>query len=218
MQEDAEKDEKRREKTGFPPEVIPRCLRQRQKKSMIKASTERKEENTMLNENLKIIRKSKNMSQEELAIRLNVVRQTVSKWEQGLSVPDADLLIALSEVLETPVSVLLGESVREQQTDGGEDVKELSEKLEEINLQLARMKDARRKKLHLIFLILTVLTGAVTAFLFFWGSPYLAWDYGDPETAAAGAILHGFEFVFVRLAPFLLIGGIVGAVMTRKRR
>ena len=39
----------------------------------------------MLNENLKNIRKTKGLSQEELAIKLNVVRQTVSKWEQGLS-------------------------------------------------------------------------------------------------------------------------------------
>ena len=62
----------------------------------------------MLSENIKIIRKSKGLSQEELAERLNVVRQTVSKWEQGLSVPDADLLVSISEVLGVPVSTLLG--------------------------------------------------------------------------------------------------------------
>jgi len=56
----------------------------------------------MLCENIKAIRKSKGLSQEELAIKLNVVRQTISKWEQGLSVPDSDLLIALSEALELP--------------------------------------------------------------------------------------------------------------------
>ena len=58
----------------------------------------------MLNENIKAIRKSKGLSQQELAVKLNIVRQTVSKWEQGLSVPDSDMLISLSEVLETPVS------------------------------------------------------------------------------------------------------------------
>ena len=63
----------------------------------------------MLNENMKAIRKSKGLSQQELAIKLNVVRQTISKWEQGLSVPDSDMLIAISEVLETPVSTLLGD-------------------------------------------------------------------------------------------------------------
>ena len=61
----------------------------------------------MLNENIKALRKSKGLSQQELAVKLNVVRQTVSKWEQGLSVPDSDMLVAISEVLETPVGTLL---------------------------------------------------------------------------------------------------------------
>ena len=53
----------------------------------------------MLNENIKRIRKSKGLSQEELAIKLNVVRQTVSKWENGLSVPDSSMLIILANEL-----------------------------------------------------------------------------------------------------------------------
>ena len=53
----------------------------------------------MLKENIKSIRKSRGLSQEELAIKLNVVRQTISKWEQGLSVPDSEMLISISEVL-----------------------------------------------------------------------------------------------------------------------
>ena len=61
----------------------------------------------MLSENIKAFRKTKGLSQEELAARLNVVRQTISKWEQGLSVPDSSMLITLSEVLESPVSMLL---------------------------------------------------------------------------------------------------------------
>lgn len=71
----------------------------------------------MLSENIKSVRKSKGLSQQELAVKLNVVRQTVSKWEQGLSVPDSDLLIALSEALETPVSTLLGETIVETDAD-----------------------------------------------------------------------------------------------------
>ena len=94
----------------------------------------------MLNENVKALRKSKGLSQEELAVKLNVVRQTISKWEQGLSVPDADMLIALSEALETPTSVLLGETVAEARAD---DLRVIAEKLEVINLQLAR-RDAER--------------------------------------------------------------------------
>ena len=92
----------------------------------------------MLNVNIKTIRKSKGISQEELAVKLNVVRQTISKWEQGLSVPDSDMLISLSEALETPVSTLLGESVTEESK--ADDLKAISEKLEVINLHLARRR------------------------------------------------------------------------------
>ena len=91
----------------------------------------------MINENIRTLRKAKGLSQEELAIRLNVVRQTISKWEQGLSVPDADMLLSLSEVFETPVSTLLGETIVDNKAD---DLKAISEKLEVINLQLARKK------------------------------------------------------------------------------
>ena len=66
----------------------------------------------MLSDNIKRIRKSKGLSQEELAIKLNVVRQTVSKWENGLSVPDSDMLITLADELDTSVNVLLGETER----------------------------------------------------------------------------------------------------------
>ncbi len=96
----------------------------------------------MLNENIKAIRKSKGLSQQELAVKLNVVRQTVSKWEQGLSVPDSDMLISISEVLETPVSMLLGENIVESDAD---DLKAISAKLEVINLQLAQRKTTRKK-------------------------------------------------------------------------
>ena len=65
----------------------------------------------MLNENLKQLRKSKGLSQEELAIRLNVVRQTISKWEKGLSVPDADMLIKIADIFEVSVSELLGAKI-----------------------------------------------------------------------------------------------------------
>lgn len=96
----------------------------------------------MLNENIKTLRKSKGLSQEELAVRLNVVRQTVSKWEQGLSVPDSDMLIAISEALETPVSALLGENITAAPAD---DLRAIAEKLEVINSQLAERKKCPKK-------------------------------------------------------------------------
>ena len=122
----------------------------------------------MLNENLKNIRKAKGLSQEELAIKLNVVRQTISKWEQGRSVPDAELLLSLSEALETPVSTLLGETVAEPEPDA---LKALSEKLEILNLQFARQRERRRKLLHILCIALCA--GIVLAFgvLFTVGSP-----------------------------------------------
>lgn len=168
----------------------------------------------MLNENIKAIRKSKGLSQEELAIKLNVVRQTISKWEQGLSVPDSDMLISLSEVLEISVSTLLGETVIESKVD---DLKAISEKLEIINLQLAQRKTARRKTLHWLLILLSAVIVMIFAVLIVLNSPYLGWNYYDPETAVAGATFHAFEWLFVRLAPIILIGAIAGVFLTRKK-
>ena len=113
----------------------------------------------MLNENIKAIRKSKGRSQEELAVKLNVVRQTISKWEQGLSVPDSDMLILISEVLETPVSTLLGETITEPKAD---DLKAISEKLEVINFQLAQRKHTKRRAVH--WLLISCCAVIVAAF------------------------------------------------------
>ncbi|ENF5743892.1 helix-turn-helix transcriptional regulator [Listeria monocytogenes] len=167
----------------------------------------------MLNENIKAIRKSKGLSQEEIAIKLNVVRQTISKWEQGLSVPDSDMLISISEVLETPVSSLLGETVMVSKVD---DVKAISEKLEIINLQLAQRKTARRKLLYWLFVSLCAIIATISAVFIILNSPYLGWDYSDPETSVIGVAFHTFEWLFVRLAPIILIGGVVGIFLTRK--
>ena len=168
----------------------------------------------MLNENIKAIRKSKGLSQEELAIKLNVVRQTISKWEKGLSVPDSNMLISISEVLETPVSTLLGETVVESKVD---DLKAISEKLEIINLQLAQRKTTRRKILHWLLILLCTVIVAISVVLIVLNSPYLGWDYKDPETAVLGVAFHSFEWLFVRLAPIIIIGAMVGIFLTRKK-
>ena len=139
----------------------------------------------MLHENIKAIRKSKGLSQEELAIKLNVVRQTISKWEQGVSVPD--------------------------------DLKAISEKLEIINLQLTQRKSTRRKIFHWLFICLCAVIGIIYAVLLALNGSYLRWNYNDPETAVAGAAFHAFEWLFVRFAPIILIGTIVGIILTRKK-
>lgn len=169
----------------------------------------------MLNENIKAIRKSKGLSQQELAVKLNVVRQTISKWEQGLSVPDSEMLLTLSEALDTPVSTLLGETVVEPEADT---IKAISEKLEIINLQLARKKTLRRNIIHWLLISLCVVIVAVAVFLIAVNSPYLGWDYSDPELAVAGTAFHAFEWLFVRLAPIMLIATIVGIFLTRKKK
>ena len=96
----------------------------------------------MFSENLRSIRQAKGFTQEDLAARLHVVRQTISKWEKGLSVPDAQLLIRLAEVLEVPVSRLLGAEL--PQNDEGRDA--LAEQLARINEQLA-IKNRRAKRI-----------------------------------------------------------------------
>lgn len=93
----------------------------------------------MFGENLKAMRKAKGYTQEELAIKINVVRQTVSKWEKGLSVPDADVLSQIAEVLDTKVSVLLGETITEET-----DKDAVAEQLAKISEQLA-IKNRRSK-------------------------------------------------------------------------
>lgn len=168
----------------------------------------------MLKENIKKIRKAKGLSQEELAVKLNVVRQTISKWEQGLSVPDSEMLLVISEVLETPVSTLLGETIAEPQAD---DLKAIAEKLEVINLQLAKRKTTRRRVIYWVCVSVCAITVITFFALFLLDSPYLKWDYSKVEWAVVGTIFHGFEFVFVRIAPFVFIGSLVGAILTREK-
>ena len=169
----------------------------------------------MLSDNIKRIRKSKGLSQEELAIKLNVVRQTASKWENGLSVPDSDMLITLADELDTSVNVLLGETVTESMTD---DLKVISKKLEVINLQLAKRNMVKIKTIRLILIALCAFIVLVFIALTIMQSSYLRWNYNNPELAVAGTILHGFEFVFVRLAPLAFIASVIGIAITYKKR
>ncbi|MDU5215124.1 MAG: helix-turn-helix domain-containing protein, partial [Finegoldia magna] len=149
----------------------------------------------MLNENIKSLRKQNGLSQEQLANEMHVVRQTVSKWERGLSVPDSDSLINLSEILHTSVSVLLGENIEEtQQTE----LDKISEKLEEINLQFFENKQKKITIYRNIFIAFDVLIVVVFITLFFMKSSYLQWDTTDSNTAVMKFILQSFEWGFVR--------------------
>lgn len=175
----------------------------------------------MLNENIRNLRKSKGLSQEELAIKLNVVRQTISKWEKGLSVPDSSMIVSLAEELDTSVSTLLGETVQEEcssDENNEEKLKNISEKLEVINLQLAKRSERKNKTIrYLLILVCAVIAIVFIAFAAM-DSEYLNWDYNNPELAIAGTLLHVFEFLFVRIAPFAFIGSVIGIVFTYRKR
>ena len=106
----------------------------------------------MFGENLKTLRKQKGFSQEELASRLHVVRQTVSKWEKNLSVPDADMLVRLADVLDVTVTELLGAKI-----DGTGDANNIAEQLSRINEQLAIKNRRSRRILKVIIIVLALL-------------------------------------------------------------
>lgn len=109
----------------------------------------------MFGENLKTIRKTKGYTQEELAIKIHVVRQTISKWEKGLSVPDADTLSKLADVLEINVSELLGSEIKEET-----DKNEIAKQLAKISEQLA-VKNRRHKRIWKV--IGTILLAVIVA-------------------------------------------------------
>lgn len=168
----------------------------------------------MLNENIQALRKSKGLSQEELALKLNVVRQTVSKWERGLSVPDAEMLVAIGDVLDTPVSTLLGETVPASEPEG---LQALSEKLEVLNDQFAGAQESKRCTLHAPCIAIAAVTALVLIALAAIGGSYLEWDFSNPEYAVAATLLHGFEWIFVRVTPIVLLAAGAGAITTRRK-
>lgn len=156
----------------------------------------------MLKDNLKTLRKNKGLSQEELSIKLNVVRQTISKWEQGLSVPDAEMLISISEIFETPISTILGENIEEKERN---DIKVISEKLEVINEQLSIKQKRKIKRIIHFLIILDASVILLFILLVVLGSPYQSWDYSDPEWSIIGTLWHSFEWVFFKVAPVIMI-------------
>lgn len=108
----------------------------------------------MLCNNLRKLRRSKGLSQEELAIKHNVVRQTISKWEQGSSVPDSEMLLRIAAELDTTVNVLLGDTVDAEESS---DLKTIAAKLELLNEQFAKRNETRRKVWRAVFIIVGVL-------------------------------------------------------------
>lgn len=117
----------------------------------------------MFQENLKTMRKAKGYTQEDLAIKLNVVRQTVSKWEKGLSVPDADVLCKIADVLDTDVSTLLGEEIVEE-TDKSAVAQQLAKISEQLAMKNQRSKTIWKVACIILFVIVVFYILAIVVF------------------------------------------------------
>ena len=174
----------------------------------------------MLSDNIKNFRKAKGLSQDELAVKLNVVRQTISKWEKGLSVPDSEMLIRISEVLETPVNVLLAETI---ESDVNSELKIIANKLEVINEQILKYNESRRKTLRVIFVITSILAACVLLVglvSFTFAINEISADISiiggaDGPTAifVANTVFHPFPFV---TAIIVAVISVIGICKTRK--
>jgi putative transcriptional regulator len=149
----------------------------------------------MLNKNMKALRKAKGLSQEELAIKLNVVRQTVSKWEQGLSVPDAGMLIQIAEALDTTVNILLGEELLGEEildSEKTDHYKTLADKLEMLKKQYSKQNEHRRQIWRIVFTVVFVVSVIeLIRYLFFFGSIHLIKNIGNASVSASTTVIAG---------------------------
>lgn len=98
-------------------------------------------------------RKEKNLTQEELAEKLLITDRAVSKWERGLSLPDADKMLDLCNILDINVNELL---------IGEENMKDEKKKTDELLIELAKQDELKNKRLITDMWVLTT-----TAFVFY---------------------------------------------------
>ncbi len=177
----------------------------------------------MLNENIKKLRKSKGLSQEELALKLNVVRQTVSKWEKGLSVPDSEMLIKLAEELDTSVNNLLGET----ETGENSELKVIAAKLELLNEQFAKQNEAHRRTKRAVSVLFCVVSCiALFCEFFSWLALYLIDRTPDTSLAIIGGSDGPTQIMVAEptVSPIVVITAVVviilsvsGIIRTKKR-
>lgn len=181
----------------------------------------------MLCDNLRKLRRAKGLSQEELAVKLNVVRQTISKWEQGSSVPDSEMLMRIAAELDTTVNVLLGDTVDAEESS---DLKTIAAKLEVLNEQFAKRNETRRKVWRAIF----IAVGALALFSLIQMVIKVVWlqivinsigNVGDASTAIIGgadgptSILVATvtaRYGVIAVAAIVVIVAIVGICKTKR--
>ena len=178
----------------------------------------------MLSDNLRNLRRSKGLSQDELAIKLNVVRQTVSKWEKGLSIPDSEMLIRLADELDTTVGVLLGEAVASEE---GPELKAIAAKLEVLNEQFAKRNEKRRKIWQAVFIVVIILAtfiflSELIGFVYYRSvmnninsSTSIIGGYDAPTNIYVSNISIKYGEIFAAVAAVVI--SIVGLVKTKRR-
>ena len=151
----------------------------------------------MLSDNIKILRKKKGYSQETLAEQLHVVRQTISKWEKGISVPDAVMLDRMAELFEVPVSVLLGGGLEVEEEQPSE-LNEIAQQLAVLNDQLVQQAVRRRKVIRYafvgVFAAIFVLIGAAIGLRVYTGSQLR--DEASLRTVRYECTLDGESYVY----------------------
>lgn len=152
----------------------------------------------MLNKNLKTIRNNKGFTQEELANRLHVTRQTISKWEKGYSVPDADLLSKLADELDVSVSELLGkDEIPAEETDS------ISDQLARINEQLS-IRNRRAKRVWKAAIVLAIVFFLVIPGVTILGNMMWSSNLDGADTGYAGRVeytctLDGEKYIYIAL-------------------
>lgn len=165
----------------------------------------------MLSQQIQLLRKEQGLSQQALADRLHVVRQTVSKWEQGRSVPDAQQLQQLAQALSTSVPTLL-------ELEPSDDAQQSKEQLNKLQAELSQAK-LRRRKIGFFALTaagLALLVPALLALLHGWQT-LTAWNQLAPQVIgradAATQIYVGSltpELLLCLIPLLLLIAGLIG--------
>ncbi len=150
----------------------------------------------MFNENLKTLRKRKGLSQESLAAQLHVIRQTISKWEKGISVPDVEILFKLADILEVSVSELLGQKI-----DGEKNSPEVAEQLSQLAEQLAiKNRHAR----HILKIILGIIIGLIIAVTVYYAAGAF-WVVVGVDSSFSGVLTLGIIIFFAVMIVLLAI-------------
>ena len=135
-------------------------------------------------------RKNKKITQEQLAEKLSITDRAVSKWERGLALPDASIMIELCNILDINVNELLcGEKI---------DMKNYKEKNEELLLELARQEEIKNKKIMTSMWVILI-----TNAIFYLGIIFLAINLLE-EGVLLGTVISVSTIVFV-IAAFIAL-------------